>query len=104
MNYATFKDFMISTYNLEELQDIASHGCQSGCAGTLIYYSDTNDSYDRFAEEIHTVISDEVENFGEVPEYLKNALAEPLHIFKNNLVWFVAETYAFELSNQTEEV
>lgn len=100
----TFKQYMKEKYTLEELQDIAAHGCESGCAGTLIYYSDTNAIYDRFAEEIHTIIADEVENFGEVPEYLKNALAEPIHVFKNNLVWFVAETYAFELSNQTEEV
>ena len=103
MSY-TFKQYMQEKYTLEELQDIASHGCQSGCAGTLIYYSDTNAIYDRFAEEIHAVISDEAENFGEVPQYLVKALAEPLHVFKNNLVWFVAETYAFELSNAAEEV
>jgi hypothetical protein len=99
----TFKHYMLDTYSIDELREIAEHGCVSGCASTLIYYKDTNAIYDKYAEELHSVIESEADNFGEVPTYLVNALKEPLHVFKNSVVWFVAESYAFELINNSVE-
>ena len=101
---STFKQHMKDNYTTEELKDIAEYGCVSGCAGTMIYYSDTTELYNKFAEELHEVIAEEAECFGEVPQYLVNALKEPLYIFKNSIVWFVAETYANQLVNEAEEV
>jgi hypothetical protein len=100
----TFLDHIRDNYNIEELNDIVNHGCASGCAGTMIYYSDTTDLYDQFADELHEMIAFEVENFGEVPGFITEALRSgSVAIFKNAVVWFVAETYAFRLVNEAEE-
>lgn len=99
----TFLNHMKENYTAEELEEITYHGCASGCAGTMIYYSDTSDLYDQYADELHEVLAFEVENFGECPKYITDALASgSLSVFKNAVVWFVAETYAFQLVNEAE--
>lgn len=96
----TFKNYMIQNYSIDELRDISEHGCVSGCATGLIYYSDTVDFYNRYSEELHEVISDDYDNFGELPKYITDALTQGATQFKNAVVWYVAESYAFELVNQ----
>jgi hypothetical protein len=91
---------MMQNYSLDELRDISEHGCVSGCATGLIYYSDTLAFYDKYCEELHEVISQDCEDFGETPKYLTDALAQGCTSFKNAVVWYVAESYAFELVNQ----
>jgi hypothetical protein len=99
----TFLNHMKENYSVEELNDICTHGCVSGCAGTMIYYSDTSDLYDQYADELHEVLAFEVENFGECPKFITDALASgSVAVFKNAVVWFVAETYAFQLVNEAE--
>lgn len=100
----TFFDHMKDNYTIEELNDIATHGCVSGCAGTMIYYSDTSDLYDEFSDELHEALAFEVENFGECPGFITEALKSgSVSVFRNAMVWFVAETYAFQLVNEAEE-
>jgi hypothetical protein len=102
MSQDTFKNYIIQNYSQEELKEIAEHGCQSGCASGLIYYSDTVDFYNRFSDELHEVIADDCDNFGEVPQYITNALKEGATQFKNSVVWYVAESYALQLVNELE--
>jgi hypothetical protein len=99
--YNSFKEYM-ETYELEELREIAEHGCVNGCAGGLIYYSDTLAFYDQFCDELHDVLASDIENFGETPKYITDALAQGCTSFKNALVWYAAETYAFEITNEIE--
>ena len=99
----TFKQYMQEKYTLEELREIAEHGCVSGCAGTLIYYSDTLAMYDRYCDELHEVLAQDIEQFGEMPKYITDALAQGCTSFKNALVWYVAESYAFDITNEIEE-
>jgi hypothetical protein len=93
----SFKQWMIDNYTPEELQDIARQGCISGAASGLIYYRETVAAYDKYGEELHDVISDYRENYGEYPPYVVDALSS-IDGFKNAVVWFVAEVYAQELT------
>lgn len=97
----TFKQYLFNTYDRQELQDIADYGCQSGVAGTMIYYNQTNDLYDKYSEEMHDTLGAYIEETGQIPDYIVKYLGD-LVGFKNAMVWFVAEIYAQEMTN-TEE-
>ena len=43
---------ILETYDSEELNDIANHGCQSGCASKHIYYTETSSFYDKYEEDV----------------------------------------------------
>lgn len=103
-NTSTFKQWMHATYDREELQSIADHGCESGVAGGMIYYTETNKLYDLHAEELHNVIWEYEKETGLMPEYIIKYLGD-LTGFKNAMVWFVAELYAQEMTcnEETEE-
>ena len=51
------------TYSLEDFQEIANHGCQSGVCSQHIYYGDTIKFFDTHEDEI--------------TEYIKDTLSEP---------------------------
>lgn len=97
----TFKQYLFDNYDRQELQEIAEHGCQSGVAGTMIYYSQTNDLYDKYCEELHDVLGNYIEEIGCTPDYIVQYLGDVVG-FKNAIVWFVAEVYAQEMTS-TEE-
>lgn len=92
----TFKQWMKNTYDHEELQAIAEHGCASGVAGGMIYYSETCALYDKHAEELHDVLGDWIDEIGENPEFITKHLGHCAS-FKNAMVWFVAELYANDI-------
>lgn len=96
----TFKQWMIDQYDQEELYTITEHGCISGCAGGLIYYSETCDLYDKHAEELHGALSNYEQEFGQWPDFVVKNLGSA-NGFKNSVVWFVAELYAYELTAET---
>lgn len=97
----TFYQYMKDTYELEELREIATHGCVNGCASTLIYYRDTCAMYDLYADELHQVLSDWMYSVGETPESIIENLGYA-DGFKNAMVWFVAEQYANDIIHTTE--
>lgn len=97
----TFKQWMIDHYEIEELYTITEHGCISGCAGGLIYYSETCDIYDKFSNELHDALNDYKDQMGEWPSYVTENLGSVIS-FKNAVVWFVAEVYAYELTKESE--
>lgn len=91
-----FKKYMQETYEQDELIDIAHHGCASGCASTMIYYSDTSALYDEFQENLHEIVGQATKEFGEFPKYITENF-EDIATFTNAVVWFCAEYIAFEL-------
>ena len=103
LNASTFKEWLINHYETEELREILEQGCSSGCAHGLIYYSETLAIYDHYCDELHEVLATHVQEFGEVPKYIADALAIGCTSFKNALVWYVAESYAFDITNEIEE-
>ena len=100
-NAQTFKQWMHSTYDRQELQDIAQFGCESGTAGGMIYYSETCALYDQYAEELHDVIYNYEKDTGVMPQYIVDRLGD-LTGFKNAVVWCVAELYAQEMVSEDE--
>ena len=84
-------------YTLEELKEIADHGCQSGVCSQHIYYGDTVQFYDTF----ETSILDElVLNYGYdlLNDLFKQSDAD-LTFYKNSVVWAFIEMVAFEAIN-----
>ena len=98
---STFYEYMKQNYDLQELGEIAMHGCVSGCASTLIYYRDTCAMYDQHADELHTKLGEWIDDIGETPTFITEQLGYA-DGFKNALVWFVAEQYANEIIQTLE--
>ena len=94
----TFKQWMSEQYEAEELKDIANNGCANVAPGGMIYYTETAAIYDQYAEELHRAYGDYVSEIGEPVAYVVENMGE-VSMFKNALVWFVAELYAQELTN-----
>ena len=97
----TFRQWMLTRYDKDDLVSIAEHGCISGCASGLIYYSETNDIYDKHCIELHNVLGYWIDMNGEAPEFVTQHLDSAIS-FKNAMVWFVAEFYANEFLNELE--
>lgn len=101
MEKQTFGNWIKATYDRDELQDIAEHGCQSGVGG-MIYYHETNALYDEHAEELHDMVYQYEQETGEYPQYIVEHLGD-LVGFKNAMVWFCAELLAQEMTNEEME-
>lgn len=68
----TFRGWMKANFTRQDLKDMVTHGVSSGFSG-LIYYTETAKLYDKFSNEIWDAL------------------------FKNLLVWYMAERTAQEL-------
>ena len=82
------------TYSLEDFQEIANHGCQSGVCSQHIYYGDTISFFEKYEDEI----TDYIEfNYGTefLVDLFKDADAD-LTTYKNNVTWCFIEMIAFE--------
>lgn len=101
MSNTTFKQFM-SEYDADTLQSIATHGCASACVGGMIYYTETSELYDKYADELHEQVQQHANNVGEFPTYILDNM-DTSATFKNAMVWFVAELYTQEMSEEIEE-
>lgn len=95
----TFKQYMAENYEHNELAEIALHGCASGCASGMIYYSETIALFDKYRDDLFEIMGDCQESMGEscdnLPEYVaKNGAT--FATFANAVVWFCAEVVAYE--------
>lgn len=99
-----FVQFMADTYDNDELRDISTHGCVRGCAGGMIYYSETIALFDKYRDELFEIMADFQDEMGEpetFPEYtMKNG--STFSTFANSVVWFCAEVVAYELTQNLE--
>ena len=98
---STFKQWMLDRYEDEDFISIAEHGCVSGCASGMIYYSETTDLYDKYRHELHSILGEWIDMTGEAPEFVTKHL-DSASSFKNAMVWFVAEFYADDYLDQKE--
>jgi hypothetical protein len=98
----TFKQWLKDTYEPVEIEDIQRHGCEGGVSG-MIYYTETSALYDKYAEEMHEVIGEMIDQIGFMPEYISRYIGS-VEQFKNAIVWVVAEWYAGDIISETEEV
>ncbi len=84
------------------MNDVISNGCVSGVIGTLIYYKDTNDFFDKYEDEIEE-LADELDSFGGVIMSILNVhnLCSMTEL-KNYLAWFGFEEITRKLLNEFE--
>lgn len=94
---------------LTALEDLASHGCESGMVGELIYYSDTTAFYERHCAEISALLVEALDNAGcKSPAELfgdKWDSTDPLALDVQNqnlLAWFGFEETAYRLLSEIE--
>ncbi len=92
---------VLDTYDLEQLQEIASHGCQSGVCSEHIYYADTISFYEKHEREIldHLISINGV-------EFLGNVLVEHqgcYDAYRNDLTWAFIESVAQDACIKMEE-
>ena len=92
-----FTQWMQDNYSQDELADISNHGCTGGVGG-MVYYSETEALYKRFATELHEILEDYREQVGEYPDYVTKELGH-FQSFSNCMVWFCAEYIARELTD-----
>lgn len=104
----SFKAYMQATYEHNELADIATHGCASGCASGMIYYSETIALFDQYRDDLFSIMADFQEQCGysELPSF--GDAEQCFSTFANAVVWFCAELIAYELTqgeyiDETEE-
>lgn len=100
MSENLFKKYMQENYCNDQLQDIANHGCASGCATTLIYYSDTSKIYDLYCDDIHAIVGDYMESTGICDFKTLNESIGSAMQFKNAIVWLAAELVAYDLVSE----
>ena len=93
-----FTKFMQETYEHNELADIATHGCASGCAGGMIYYSETVALFDKYRDDLFEIMASYRDEIGTdcLPDYVKNP--DTFTSFANSVVWFCAEIVAYNLT------
>lgn len=95
-------EYILESYGSNEdikcfFSDLLQNGCQSGMIGELIYYGDTNDFYDRYEDEIETLVGDMADSMGySRPMFIDslNGSAENMTQEKNLLAWFGFEETA----------
>ena len=94
------RDYIRDTYELEDLKEIADHGCQSGVCSQHIYYADTIQFYETF----ETNILDELTlNYG--TEFLVDLFKDAdavLTYYKNRVTWAFIELTAMEAVQDSE--
>jgi hypothetical protein len=93
-----FKQYMQDHFELDELRDIARHGCASMAPGGMIYYYETTDLYLNYKDSLHEILDSHMENTGETPKYILDRLGDFTQ-FANAMVWLCAEIIAYELTN-----
>ena len=98
----TFRRWMKTNFTKQNLKDMSRHGVAGGWSG-LIYYSETTKLYQRFEDEIWTMLAEDSEETGfSIFELMSGFRGiDNIHCaahFKNMLVWYAAERIAYELS------
>ena len=85
MNNSNAFNEIVNTYDQEELQDIANHGCKSGVCNQHIYYADTIAFFDQYEGEILDLIH---ERYGvdELVSIFKRSEAD-FDMYKNDCTW-----------------
>ena len=91
-----FTQWLSDNYDQNSLADMANHGCTGGVSG-MIYYTETEAIYKRFATELHEILEDYREQVGEYPDYVIKELGH-FQSFANAVLWFCAEFVAQELT------
>ena len=99
--YDSAYDAIVDTYDIESINDIYTHGCQSGAANSHIYYRDTIEFFDTFEEELVDYIET---NLGEdvLVDLFKDANCD-LTRYKNSVTWTYIELISAQIVDTDNE-
>ena len=88
-------------YTLEELKEIADHGCQSGVCSQHVYYADTKAFFREYEDDIMDYFES---NYGTefLVDMFKDANASLTH-YMNNMCWAFIESVAFVAVDEEDE-
>ena len=92
-----FKQYLLDNYDHNTLADIANHGCAGGVSG-MIYYTETESLYSKFAHAIHEAINEYMDATGEQPLHVVTDDLNDYHSFANSMVWFATEWFAHQIT------
>ena len=99
-------DEIIAAYDKDTMEEIVTHGCQSGVCSQHIYYGDTIKFFDNYEDEIMDYFTDNYD-----ADFLVNLFKEAnavLRLYKNYVTWAYIEAVCVDvLSNvpdPTEEL
>ena len=87
-------------YDLETMQEIVTHGCQSGVCSQHIYYGDTIKFFDKHEDEIMDYF-DSMYDADFLVDLFKDADAS-LRIYKNAVTWAFIEAIACDTTCEVE--
>lgn len=103
----TIKEFVLATYDAQEIKEITEDGMISGF-GPLIYYSDTRAFHDKYEDEIWQMLWEDHLSFGD--KHVLGLLASfngardvgNLDQLKNMLCWYAVEKVCSQIINGGE--
>ena len=88
--------------DIEEVRDVANHGCGGGVSG-FIYYYETRKFFNEYEEEIEQEL---YEIYGD--DWFKEIASLPsindISHFKNHCVWLIVESYCFSRSEELTNI
>ena len=102
----TFRNWLVSQYNQDELRDLAERGAQDGFNG-MIYHSETSELYKKHYDEIWEMLQEDAEAQGITELQLIASFGGAEHAcnkqkFENLLVWYAAERTAQKIIDEIE--
>ena len=104
-------DYWLDEDNIkEQMESLQKYGCVSGMIGTLIYYNDTEEFYNRHKEEINEIAYEIVESCGynSIFDLMGDVLDKDDQLFietsnKNRMAWFGFEETSYKLYEELFE-
>jgi hypothetical protein len=102
MENLAFKEWLLKSYDLDELREIAEHGCANYAPSGMIYYHETLELYSRFADDIHETVGEYVASMGEMSKVILDNF-DSATSFQNAMVWLATELVAYDLSSELME-
>ena len=94
-------DEIIATYDKETMEEIVTHGCQSGVCSEHIYYADTIKFYDKYEDEIMDYFTNNYDSDFLVSLF-KDADAS-LTVYKNSVTWAYIEAISVDVLSEVHE-
>ena len=94
-------DEIIEAYDKETMEEIVTHGCQSGVCSQHIYYGDTIQFYDNYEEEIMDYFTDYYD-----ADFLVNLFKDAdasLSVYKNSVTWAYIEAVCVDVLSEVHE-
>ena len=87
--------------DIEEVRDVANHGCGGGVGG-FIYYYETRKFFNEYEEEIEEELS-EVLGDDWMAQCVASNSVNDTATFKNHCVWVIVELYCQDKRDEDED-